>query len=268
MPTLVRAMMASPDEGKALPTPFEQWDEYGIRYRRGQVSLCASASGGGKSALAVHLALHARYEDGSKIPTQYFSCDTDKVTLGTRIGASILNDPVNMVEGKLRTELTQDYTPTWDKIEEETPHIWFTWDNAPSGDDIWEEVQAYGYINGAWPHLIIIDNLINVEAGGEAGHQQKDEVMKFLQKLAIKVNAHIMVLLHVTKEFVDGAKPIPKSGLLDAVDKRPRMILTLYRISESMVGVRVVKNSSGKGVSDASYGPNLAVDFGLAWMKG
>lgn len=260
MQTLIRAMLAKQDEGLALPSPFTQFPSYGIRFRRGQVSLIAAASNGGKSALATHIAVHSR----PKIPTLYFSADSDKITLGTRVAASILNKPVDVVEGRLRAGDQE----VWDAVEEATDHIWFSWDAAPSLKDIEEEMLAFAYTTGTWPHLLVIDNLINIDPEGESGHVQKDGVLHWLQQLSNLSNAHTMVLHHVTGVYEDGVNPIPKSGLLDKVAKRPRLVLTLYRISENLMGVRVVKNSSGKADPEAGYGPDLAVQFERSWMKG
>jgi len=258
--TLSLAMKASPDEGEALPSPFFQFEAYGIRHRRGQVSLVAAASGGGKSAYATHVAVHSR----PKIPTLYCSADSDKVTLGTRVAASILNQRVDEVEGLLRA----GDPATWRVVDEGTDHIWFYWDANPSVEDIQNEAVAYAYEMGEWPHLIVVDNLINIDSQGEAGHVQKDSVMHWLQQLANLTNAHVLVLHHVTGQYEDGLIPIPKSGLLDKVAKRPRLVLTLYRVSEIALGVRVVKNSSGRMDPAGNYGPDLAINFEKAWMKG
>lgn len=263
MQTLSLAMEARPDEGKALPTPFKSFHDFGIHFRRGQVSIVAAASGGGKSALATHIAVHA----APRIPTLYCSADTDKITLGTRIAASILNRPVASVESDLR----RGDIETWSTVKDGTDHVWFYWDAYPSLQDVEDELDAYAYVTGAWPHLIVIDNLINIDSDGEAGHLQKDAVMHYLQQLANITNAHIMVLHHVTGQYEDGLQPIPKSGLLDKVAKRPRLVLTLYRVEEDpehILGVRVVKNSSGRMDPAATYGPNIAVMFEKAWMKG
>jgi len=253
-------MKSSPNEGLALPNPFKGFDRYGITQRRGQVSLWAAASGCGKSALATHIAVHSY----PKIPTLYCSADSDKVTLGVRVAAGVLNKPVSRVEDLLRNSDSD----TWKKLQDSTNHIWFYWDASPSLEDIEAEIEAYAYSNGAWPHLIVVDNLINVDTEGEAGHAQKDSVMHWLQQLANLTNAHVMVLHHVTGQYEDGNTPVPKSGLLDKVAKRPRLVCTLYRVSEGLLGVRVVKNSSGPMAADGSFGPDIAVMMERMWMEG
>ena len=245
-------MRAGSHEGLALPNPIKGFAERGAYLRRGQVSLWGGASGSGKSAIATHIAVHSR----PKIPTLYLSADSDKITLGTRVGASLMGMSVNDVEQMLR----EGYEPTWDTLQEETDHIWWYWDTQPSCTDIWMEVEAYAYVTGAFPHLIVIDNLINVDAEGEPGHVQKDGVMAWLQQLAYMTNAHVMVLHHVTGAYEDGNQPIPKSGLLDKVAKRPRLVVTLHKAAPDLLGVCIVKNSTGQAAADATFG------FTIAWF--
>lgn len=252
MQTLALAMKASPDEGEALPSPFKRVTALGAVHRRGQVSLVAAGSGGGKSAYATHLAVHGKHNWGDPIPTLYFSADSDKVTLGTRVACSLVNRPLGEVEEKLRNGDRE----LWQKVSE-VDHIWWNWHAQPSCHDIQQEMEAYAYVNGEWPHLVVIDNLINVDAEGEAGHVQKDGVVHWLQQLANLTNAHVLILHHVTGNYEDGNQPIPKSALLDKVAKRPRLVLTLWKPGENLLGVSVVKNSTGRASSDGSYGTTL-----------
>lgn len=247
-----------------MPSPLLGLEQAGVRFRRGQVSLLCAASGGMKSAVATHLVVHGRYPDDSAIPTLYFSADTDKVTLGTRIAASIVDKPLDMIEKRLR----QGDEALWEAVANRTSDVWFSWHASPEMEYITEELEAYAYANGDWPWLVVVDNLINVDDGGEAGHQQKDQVMSFLQQVANYTNAHVMVLHHVTKGFESGEGPIPKGGLLDSVAKRPRLVLTQYRPGPNVVRVSVVKNSMGRADAQGNYFVDLAVMPERMWIKG
>jgi len=258
--TLMRATRSAPDSGEPLPSPFPILGQLGVLHRRGQLSVVAAGSGVGKSQYATYFAVHSR----PKIPTLYFSCDTDIATLAARVGAGCVGARVHDVEAAIR-DGNQDVIA---QIEEATDHIWFAWDNQPSLFDIQNEVEAYALAVGDWPHLIVVDNLINVDNEGSGGHEQKDSVLGWLQQLGGKTNAHVMVLHHVVKEFENGRTPTPKNGLLDAVCKRPRLVLTLHTINEYLLGFCVVKNSNGKMAADASYGGTLKIDFERSWMEG
>lgn len=262
--SLVLAMRAAPDEGEALPSPFRRVTALGAYHRRGQVSVVAAGSGGGKSAYATHLAVHGRQNWGDPIPTLYMSADTDKVTLGIRVAASVTNRPLPEVEEKLRAGDEE----VWAKVAEATEHIVFCWDAQLSCYDIEQECEAFAYLYGEYPHLVVVDNLINIDAEGEAGHAQKDGVMHWLQRLANLTNAHVMVLHHVTGPYEDGTEPIPKSALLDKVAKRPRLVLTLWKPGDNLLGVSVVKNSSGRASSDGSYGTTIGWMPERSWFTG
>lgn len=246
---LADAMRHSPQEGEPLASPFVRLTKVGALHRRGQLSIVAGASGGGKSAYATHFAVHGG------MPTLYFSADTDRVTLGTRVAASILNKDTTTVEERLRNGDPQ----YWAAIEG-LRHIWWCWDSVLTVRDIQDEVDAYGYAYGEYPHLIVVDNLINIDEYTGGMLEDKDLVMSGLQKLALATEAHVMVLHHVVGAYEDGIVPIPKTGLLDKVAKRPRLVLTTHRPHPDIFGVSVVKNSSGPAAGDGS----MIVQFG--WL--
>jgi replicative DNA helicase len=261
MQTLMRSIEAAPDAGEALPSPFPVLADFTAYFRRGQVSVVAAASGVGKTQFATYIAVKSR----PKIPTIYFSSDSDRMTVGTRVASMINHEPVADIEARLRNKFDFEIHQT---VREATDHIWWCWDNQPNVQDIKNEVEAYAIVTGAWPHLIVVDNLINVDSEGDASHQQKDEVMAWLQRLAGNTNAHVMVLQHVVKWYENGTIPIPKSGLLDSVAKRPRLVITLHKVNDSLLGLRIVKNSNGKMDGNAKWGPDLSVMFDRSWMSG
>ncbi len=252
--SLVLAMRSVPDAGDPLPSPFEGLAAIGAHHRKGQVSIVAAASGSGKTAYATHVAVYSEHDPITPVRGLYVSSDSDQITVGVRIAAGVLEKDCEDVEALLRS----NDQATWDVVERATQHLWFYWAPEPSIQDIYDEVLAYAYVNGEWPELIVVDNLINVDAEGESGHEQKGDVMLQLKKLATETNAHIMVLHHVTKGYEDGNIPIPKTGLLDSVAKHPRLVLTIYKVAEGLMGVRVVKNSNGTMDGSGGFGCDLS----------
>ena len=61
--------------------------------------------------------------------------------------------------------------------------------------------------------------------------------------------------------YADGKTPIPLSGLMNKIDKRPRLILTLYEADVSVLGICIVKNNNGKRDAEG----NLQVL--IPWVK-
>lgn len=261
MSNLTLAMRARGAEGEPLPPVFRQLEVLGAKFRRGQVSLIAAAPGGGKSAVATHIVVNADYTGyGDKVPSLYFSADTDRHTLGVRIGASILQQSLSTVEEMLKTE----DSGVWEEIAEATEHITFNFDPAPSLTDIDDEVEAYAVVHGEYPHLIVVDNLMNVTGADGEGTQQfivQDRVIEWLCQIARQTGAAVIVLHHVKGTYEDGVTPIPFSGLMNNVGKRPRLVITLYRVADNLIGICVVKNSSGRADTNAA---NVVARVG--WM--
>lgn len=189
-------------------------------------------------------------------PTQYFSADSDVGTFGIRTGAMVLNKTTMEVEDLI---LAKDQV-TLERIEDSTDHIWVSFDSAPSPRDISDEVDMFAMINGDYPHLIVVDNLMDV-AGASSAVESQDAVLDFLKQLARRTGSAVVVLCHVTGEYANGDTPIPLSGLMNKIDKRPRLVLTLFNKAVRVLGVCVVKNSNGR--ADPSGG--LQVD--IPWTK-
>lgn len=265
MQKLSLAMKNSEEEGIALPSVFPSLEKVGAKFRRSQLSLIAGSPGGGKSAIATYIATRMSYFDDERfaeygVPTLYWSADSDKKTLGTRITASVTKHTVEESE-KLLDENDEE---TWKMLDVNTDHIWFAWDRGPSLDDIQNEVEAFAQVMGDWPHLIVIDNLKNVwiEDSGEGGeHIRYDRVLDFLHELAGITGAHVMVLHHVTGMYENGVQPIPLSGILGKVTKPFRLILTLHKAWDGMLGICIVKNSNGPMEADGSLVVHIPYDL-------
>jgi hypothetical protein len=212
------------------------------KVRRGQVTLIAAAPGGGKSAIASTIALY------SKIPTLYFSADSDKMTFGTRVMSSALDILLADAEELL---LNKNENALKD-LDELTGHMWINFDPSPTPKDIDEETECFAYIYGDYPHLVVVDNLMDVSLYGQDERMGHDAVVDFCRQLARRTGAAVLILCHVTGFFTDGNEIIPRSGLMNKIDKRPRLILTLHRYDVNGLGVSVVKNSNGPAESDGS----------------
>ncbi len=247
MQSLALAMRANRDRGLPLPVVFKALGDVGALFRRGQTSLICGAPGGGKSAIATHLALFQDYaaedEAPSPVPTMYFSADSDESTLGDRATAAIVQKDTFTVHQLLK----DDHEPTWKAQEEATNHIWMNFDSSPDIEYIYNEVDSYCFATGDYPHFIVIDNIMNVRGGGSSGMEMGNlyNVMEAAHALARETGAHVQVLHHVTGEYTNGDIVIPRSGIMGKIDKVPRLILTLHKVEEGLMGISVVKNSNG-----------------------
>lgn len=266
MQKLSLAMRASEGEGEALPSVFPSLEKIGAKFRRSQLSMIAAAPGTGKSAIAAYIATNMAYGEYGEygVPILYFSADTDKGTLGNRVAASISRFTVSEAEELLAS----GHSGIWDMLDTATSHIWFSWNRGPDLDDMEAELEAFAHVMGDWPHLIFVDNLKNiwVESSGEGGdHVRYDRVLDFLHELSGITNAHICVLHHVTGQYENGNEPIPLSGILGKVSKPFRLILTMHKAWDGMLGISIVKNSSGR--MDASGRLVVHIPYDLERMQ-
>jgi hypothetical protein len=260
--TIGLALRGSEDEGIALPPVFSSFEQAGIRFRRSQLILMAGAPGGGKSALAAHIAVNMAYGEyyESPVPVLYFSADTDKRTFGTRIAAGVSKFTVNEAEALF----AENNNGIWQMLDDATSHIWFHWNRSPDLDDIEAEVEAYAHVMGEFPHLIVVDNLKNIyiDGLGEAGdHVRYDRVLDFLHEMAGVTGACILVLHHVAGYLENGDQPIPISGILGKVTKPFALILTLHRAWDNILGVSVVKNRTGRAEPNGSFTVHIPYDL-------
>lgn len=263
MQTLSLNLLSKGPEGESLPTVFKKLALYGAHIRQGQLTLIVAASGVGKSSLITFAAMAMRNPDDEPIRTIYFSADSDITTFAIRAGAMAAAMEKN--QPSISTEEAEQKIAKRDpeflsKIHSSTGHIWVNFDNSPSCKDIADEVDAYALVNGNYPELIVVDNLMDVRTGMEE-RQGQDAVLDYLKQLAGKTQAAVVVLCHAVGEYANGKIPIPLGGIMNKLDKRPRLILTLFEADVTLLGVCVVKNNNGKRDADG----NLQVH--IPWIK-
>jgi len=252
--TLGLSLRTKGEEGRPIPTVFKQLADVGAHIRRGQVTLVGSAPGGGKSGLLTKIATE------SKVPTLYFSADSDKGTFGIRVVSSTLNVMTDVAE-ELLIEKDEDALAA---VDDDTGHMWVNFDSSPSPKDISDETDVFATVYGSYPVLIVVDNLMDVSTPGMLPVEGHDKILDFCKQLARRTEAAVVVLCHVTGQYTDGLERIPRSGLINKIDKRPRLILTLYHVGPTLLGVCVVKNSNGRASSDGS----MEVHIPVIWEKG
>lgn len=263
MQNLKLALQARGQEGEPLPPVFGSLDRMGAKFRRGQVTLLAGASGGGKSAFAIYQATRLAYDEFTSVPSLYFSADCDRITVAQTILAGVMKKPLYQCEELL--DLNDE--AALGVLDRATEHVWWNFQSSPSVGDILKEIEAYQFVHGESPHHIIVDNLMDVLAEGESD-KRLTNVMLELNDIARDTGAHVLVLCHVGKakekaygqSYSDGLIPIPRSAILGAVDQKATLILTLYRSTEDTMGVCMVKSRSGKALADAS------VQVHMGWM--
>lgn len=238
---------------------FPELEVHGAKIRRGQLTLIGAAPNGGKSSLATFIAMEMRCPyDNVPIPSMYFSADSDVTTFGMRAGAIALKTKTVREVEELILAKDEDTLRT---IEEYTDHIWVSFESAPSPKAISDEMDMYAMVNGEYPHYVVVDNLMDVPTGGRSEWGDQDAILDFLKQLARRTSAAIVVLCHVVGAYTDGDEPIPRSGLMNKIDKRPRLILTLHNIENNLLGISIVKNNNGVAAANGS------LTIPINWVK-
>jgi predicted ATP-dependent serine protease len=215
--------------------------------------MVAAAPNAGKSMFALVYAIKA------KIPTLFFSADTDTATVMIRAAAHMSGHTQLTVEKNLN-----DNPNFYRKDLGDMQHIQWVFDSSPSLDDIEMEIKAYIELYGIAPELIVIDNLMNVAAETDNEWAGLRAIMMELHDMARKTEACVLVLHHVSEqsEYGSPTMPPPRRAIHGKVSQLPAIILTLgYDPSQGMLRVAAVKNRFGPHFADASRWATLFTNF-------
>lgn len=250
---LDRAWKSSRTTAQPLPTVWKDLEKKDIKFRRGQVCMVAAAPNAGKSMFALVYTIQA------KVPTLFFSADTDTATVMMRASAHTAGHTQQTVE-KMITENPRYY----DKYLESMSHIQWVFDSSPNLDDIEMEIKAYIELYGLAPELIVIDNLMNVVAESDNEWAGLRQIMVELHDMSRKTEACVLVLHHVSEqsEYGNPTEPSARRAIHGKVSQLPAMILTLgYSPIENTLRVAPVKNRFGKHQADGKDYVGLFVNF-------
>lgn len=250
---LDRAWRSSHSSAEPLPVVWNNLKSKEITFRKGQLCMVAAAPNAGKSMFALVYAIKA------KVPTLFFSADTDTATVMIRAAAHLSGHVQTTVENNIRTN--PNY---YSKHLEDISHIQWVFDSSPNIDDIEHEVKAYIELYGEAPQLIIIDNLMNVVAETDNEWAGLRAIMMEFHDMARKTDACVMVLHHVSEQSEYGSvfEPSARKAIHGKVSQLPALILTLgYDPYTHVLRVACVKNRFGKHAADGKDYTGLFTNF-------
>jgi RecA-family ATPase len=215
--------------------------------------MVAAAPNAGKSMFALVYAIKA------KVPTLFFSADTDTATVMLRASAHVAGHTQQTVENQININ-----PDAYEESLQEISHIQWVFDASPNLDDIEDEIKAYIELYGIPPQLIVIDNLMNVVAESDNEWAGLRQIMVELHDMARKTDACVMVLHHVSEQSEYGSmmEPPHRRSIQGKVSQLPALILTLgYNPFEHTLRVAAVKNRFGKHSVDGKDWAGLFVNF-------
>ena len=242
MLSLTRAWSGATTKAAPLPDVWDTLKNKQVRFRRGQLTMVAAAPNAGKSMFALVYAIKA------KVPTLFFSADTDVTTVMIRAASHVSGHAQITVEQNLDVKSAY-YDDSFEKMR----HIQWVFDSSPSLDDIELEVKAYQELYGIAPQLIVVDNLMNVAAETDNEWAGLRAIMMELHDLARNTEACVLVLHHVSEasEYGDGTYPPARRSIHGKVSQLPSLMLTLgYDPLGKQLRVAAVKNRFGPNSAD------------------
>lgn len=239
----------------------------GVHFRRSQLTLIAAGPGVGKSLISVTLAVR------SKVPTLYYSADSDEHTMYTRIGAMLSGWETQAVEDAVRNR-TDGYRTIEAHIAR-ADNVRWSFNPDPDTHDLEMDLQAFAGTYGEFPALIVVDNLKDLYGSTEDGEFSMGERCKYLKVVARNTGAAVVALHHVTGEYDDGNKPVPMSGLIEKISKIPECIITAHRNPSAVtfdgrqeMCLCPVKNRGGRAEPSGSWVLKLGAQMDRMTLEG
>jgi len=220
MKTLIRSVSNTNVGGEPLPAVFKVFENAGMIIRRAEVTVIAGTPGAGKSSIA--LAIAAK----TKLPTLYFSADTNAHTMAMRLIAMTGNISQQQAE-----QLIKRQPEKAKEVLGNGNHLFWCFESSPTLKDLDEEVSAFETVWGRSPTLIVVDNLMDIAMDGHEEFQGMRAAMKELKYLARDTNAAVLVLHH-TKEGFEGYPCQSRSSIQGLVNQIPAMVLTIGQMKQ------------------------------------
>lgn len=193
--------------------------------------MIAGPPGAGKSTLALAFAVAAR------VPTLYLSADTHAHTMSLRLLAMLTGWQQQQIEPLM------DNREWASGLLQNTDHIMWAFDSAPSFKDIEAEIEAFNERMGRYPELIVIDNAVDVSLDGMDEYGGLRFLFRELKWWARETGAAVIVCHH-TSEAANSDPCPPRSALHGKVAQTPALILTVGG-TVPLLAVCPVKNRYG-----------------------
>lgn len=240
---LTAARAATRSESTANPLPKVQalsalYDS-GVTLRRGQLVLLAGMPKSSKTSFAMW------YVQTLGLPTLYFSADSSPHTASTRLAAIVTGDTVDAVSAGMAAGGANYYS----EALEDSKIVW-CFDSSPSTEDLMLELDAYVEAWDEFPAVIVVDNLMNVQASEEYAGQLY--VVSELHSLARLTGATVILLHHCSEAGQkDTTIPPPRSAIQGKVSQLPELIMTVaLDPGTKTLRIAVVGNRSGPQFPD------------------
>jgi hypothetical protein len=223
--------MEGMESSMPLPAPYEEFENHQALLYRGAVTLLAGGPGSGKTITSLNIVNRLR------VPTLYVSNDSTKYTIINRVFSMLTEQ--DMLVGKeiieSKPELARKFLAQWAQVR-------FDFSSKPDVHEILRHGDAFRELFGEYPHLTVVDILMNIDHEGVA-EQNYWRLMPELKELAGMWNTALLAVHH-TSESAKGDPCPPMSAIMGKANQLPELIMT-QAIQGSRVHYAVVKNRNG-----------------------
>lgn len=219
-----------------------------ISFRTRDLTILAGAPGGGKSTLAVNLAMKMDY------PTLYLAQDSPASVL-SRMSALVLQRTIPETARSINSDEKYELSR---RLLTHRPTLVFE-RGAVTIEGIRHRMLALQEWLGEPPKLLFIDNLIDliVEGTTHGDNSFYTKALPELKRLANEMNTAIIALHHVTRgganSHASGREGISMNNLLYAGEREARHVWGVYNDGAGSMSVQILKQQDGKADPDGGH---------------
>lgn len=237
MLSLHRSLDGDLTAGDALPQVYKQFEAADISFLRSSVVMTAGRPGGGKSILALDHAIKVG------VPALYVSCDMSRFTLATRAAAVLTGESTAGIKELIRSAQGRDH---YRAALKKADHLYLAYEKRPSAEDLEDVINAFFERWGCAPHLIVIDNLMNLLPNASDEWTGLREMSHVLDYFAAELGSCVHVLHHINiGNGVSLDKPAPMDAVKGKVVELPSLIISGSK-TETEFRFCAVKNRNGR----------------------
>jgi len=183
--------------------------------------------------------------------TQYFSVDSDESTIVERLNGIVTGKSLQEVEAFTRNNPTYFDSQLYDRLGDK---VMFEYQNQ-SWDSMVYHVASYEQKYGAYPDVVVVDNLIDL-APDVYAFSEMQAIIKNADSLAKKIGAHVQILHHARLVSHDSGMdvtpglPPPAQEIQGRMTQFPTLVMTVGAAGMNL-RLAVVKNRFGWQYPDA-----------------
>lgn len=235
MRTLHNTVKRGVSAGEPLNLGWKSWEDRKIHLRRGSVAMIAA----GPASMKTILALNIVRKLGPQVPVIYHSSDSDDFTMASRTLAMHTRQDTEITERLVMEQSAEAY-----EALKHYRNVRWSFRTSPDMDFFRREAQAYCTMKGTFPHLTVIDILMNVDHEGVDG-QIYWGLMAELNDLAREQQTCVLAIHHTSESAKPDACP-PRAAIQGKPTQLPTAVLTLRGDSvEGRLDLACVKNRFG-----------------------